>query len=167
MKVFLRISGWGSSLVSLAEGGGSVWVSSPKEEQHMNSVQAFLQASRQGREASPMWATVASHEEEPEQEINSGWTVQQFTPTLRSTFVTPDIRSAHLWTNIDRLVCGIKLNVGDVDTSLIGILKWVDMHHLESTIQYVRCSPSILQARLQQQNQSRHFPNVFFIFRIK
>lgn len=105
MKVFLKISDWGSSVVSLAEGGSSVWVSSPKEEQHMNSSQAFLQPTRQGREGSSMWATVeASQEEEPEQEINSGWTVQQFTPTLCSTSVTPDIRSAHLWTNIDRLV---------------------------------------------------------------
>lgn len=104
MKLFLWISGWGSSVDSLAEGCRSVWVSSRKEEQHMNSAQAFLQARRQGGEGSSMWATAeASQEEEPEQEINSGWTVQQFTPTLCSTLVTPDIRSAHLWTNIGRM----------------------------------------------------------------
>lgn len=86
-KVFSR-----TNVVSPAGGASRILLSSSTGEQHILPSQAFvqarLQARRRGREA--------SLGEAPEQEANSGWMVQQFTPTLRSTLVTLDIRSVHL-----------------------------------------------------------------------
>lgn len=100
-KVFSMTNVWGSSFVSPAGGTCRILLSSSKGEQHILPAQAFvqarLQARRRGREGSSTWTTgEASRGEEPEQEANSGWTVQQFTPTLCSTLVTSDIKSAHL-----------------------------------------------------------------------
>lgn len=92
---------WGSSFVSPAGGATTPLVSSSSGEQHMlpaqASPQARLQTERGGREGSSLWTTgVVSLPEDPEEEANSGCTVQQLTPTLCSTLVTPDITSVHL-----------------------------------------------------------------------
>lgn len=99
---------WGSSFVS-PPGGASTLLLSSKGEQHMLPAQAFpqarLQASGGGRDGSSLWTSGEASppslpaEDAEQQEANSGWTVQQVTPTLFNTLVTPDIRSAHLDTN--------------------------------------------------------------------
>lgn len=96
-KVFSMTNVRCSSFVSPAGGVSRILLSSSKGEQHILSAQAFgqakLQARRWGMKGS---STGTTGEASQEQEANSGWTVQQFTPTLRSTLVTPDIKSAHL-----------------------------------------------------------------------
>lgn len=110
------ISVWGSSIASWAGGGERVCVSSCNEERHMNPAQVLPQARTQGWLRSSTSATAEDWQEgEAEQAANSGWMVQQFTPTLCSTFVTPDIRSAHLWT---KCCCNL-------DTSLTLTAKYI------------------------------------------
>lgn len=102
-KVFSMIKVWGSSFVSPLGGARRLWIASSGGEQHILLAQAFpqerLHARGGGGEGSSLWITGEAPSSLPnEVESNSGWTVQQLTPALRSTLVTPDIISAHLHT---------------------------------------------------------------------
>lgn len=79
---------------SVAAAGGGTFSSSDGEQQMLAaqaSVQARLQVWWWAMDMSSLWMT-----EGQEREANSGWMVQHLTPTLCSTFKTPEIRSAHL-----------------------------------------------------------------------
>lgn len=84
--------------------GYSPFFFSPGGLQHILEAQASPQARLQvgtgGREGSSFWVTGVAPPwlpaDDAEQVANSGCTVQQLTPTLFSTLVTPNIRSAHL-----------------------------------------------------------------------
>ncbi|TNN44428.1 hypothetical protein EYF80_045382 [Liparis tanakae] len=82
---------------------GAGGASGPVSSSFFSSSRARLQVRRGGREGSSLWMTAEASPslpaEDPQQEANSGWTVQQLTPTLCSTLVTPAIRSAHLHHN--------------------------------------------------------------------